>query len=405
MQTRGKLDDTLAAMFSNIEYRDSYLFYAHMIGQCSIKIDNEMAAPAGVAFSVDHYNLYINPNLFDEYCLNERLAILKHEMLHILNRHVDRMEDRLHMAWNFATDCAINQMIDSDHLPERCVTPETLAKMMEQPIPYNNSSETYYDMILDKVKENIEKKQQGSEGEGGDPDEPQLMDSHDTWEQSTGDPELQRDMTKKMIEKSQEETIKGKGAVPAECSDWLELHTRRSQVNWKKILRGIVGNKRVGKRPTVMRQDRRFPTREDLRGKTRNRTFNLLVIADVSGSMTDDDLLSTLGEVQHICSVTKTNVDLIQVDSEAFPPEKLTAKTKTIQRKAAGGTYLNSALHMAKQHNLDYQAVVVLTDGGLWDDDIDYFEAINKRIIWLVCAGGQIHRRMNDKKMQACQLS
>ena len=55
---RGKLDDTLAAMFSNPDYRANYLFYAHVIGQCSIKIDKEMPAPAGVSFSVDHYNLY-----------------------------------------------------------------------------------------------------------------------------------------------------------------------------------------------------------------------------------------------------------------------------------------------------------------------------------------------------------
>ena len=55
-QDRGKLDDTLAAMFSNIEYRTDYLFYAHMIGQCSIKIEPSLPSCAGVMFSVDHYN-------------------------------------------------------------------------------------------------------------------------------------------------------------------------------------------------------------------------------------------------------------------------------------------------------------------------------------------------------------
>jgi hypothetical protein len=123
MKNRGKLDDTLAAMFSNPDYFEDYLFYAHMIGMCSIKINKKLDSCAGVQFDIDHYNLYINPfskwveakdvkdNIkiqmsnvdfkiedgkkmvrimkgFDDYIVTERLAILKHEMLHILYNHV-----------------------------------------------------------------------------------------------------------------------------------------------------------------------------------------------------------------------------------------------------------------------------------------------------------------------------
>lgn len=133
--SRGKLDDTLAAMFSNPDYSKTYLFYAHMIGQCSIIIDHDMPSPAGVAFMIDHYNLYINPDMFDTFTLVERLAILKHEMLHILYNHVVRKEDRVHLPWNYATDCAHNQHIDSNHLPKSAVTPETLGKMLDIDVP------------------------------------------------------------------------------------------------------------------------------------------------------------------------------------------------------------------------------------------------------------------------------
>ena len=127
---RGKLNDTLAAMFSNIEYRSDYLFYAHMIGQCSIKIDETLPAPAGVAFSIDHYNLYINPKEFDKFKLVSRLAILKHEMFHILYGHLDRTEGRVHLPWNYATDCALNQHCNEEHLPDNCVNPKTLGEML-----------------------------------------------------------------------------------------------------------------------------------------------------------------------------------------------------------------------------------------------------------------------------------
>ena len=125
--TRGKLDDTLAAMFSNPEYRANYLFYAHVIGQCSIKIDKEIPAPAGVSFSVDHYNLYINPDEFGCYTLKERLAILKHEALHILYGHLgERGNGKNPAGWNISTDCALNQHIDQDHLPECAILPKPL---------------------------------------------------------------------------------------------------------------------------------------------------------------------------------------------------------------------------------------------------------------------------------------
>lgn len=413
-QSRGKLDDTLAAMFSNIEYRQDYLFYAHMIGQCSIKIEHNLPAPAGVGFAIDHYNLYINPTKFDEFTLLERLAVLKHEMLHILYGHVGRRDERHPMTWNYSTDCALNQHINESHLPEKCVLPKSLGEHLKIVVPTNKSSEFYYDLIketLDQNKSNSTSSESGdASSSDGDNSEtqpgqlPELMDSHDTWEESVGDQDLQKDLTKKMIDKAQVETIKSKGSVPMQTSDWLEMFSRKSEVDWKKVLRGITGNKRVGKRSTIMRTDRRFPHRSDLRGKTRDRMFNLLVIADVSGSMSDKAVLSTLSEVQHICAMTRSDVDLIQIDTNAFPPEKLSKKTKLIERKASGGTSLYPALEMAKLHKIDYNAVVVLTDGGLWDGDVDHFDKLGKKVIWLIEAGGHIMPNMNSKRMQAFQL-
>jgi len=424
MKNRGKLDDTLAAMFSNSAYREDYLFYAHMIGMCSIKIRTQLPAAAGVSFNIDHFNLYINPTSkwvdinksvdlesigddiktvngkkmirivkgFDDYTITQRLAILKHEMLHILYKHITtRRENYIHEPWNYATDCALNQHINTKHLPDGCIIPDTLSKLIKADVPENQSSEFYYELIKDKCSVVYEKGK-----ESGD---------HTIWEESIGDEELQQDMTKKMIENAQNETIKSKGNVPNECNVWLELHTRISEVNWKKVLRGIVGNKRIGTRSTIMRQDRRFPNRQDLRGKIKDRKFNLLVIVDVSGSMSDKAIVTTLGEVSHICNFTKTDVDLIQIDTEAYLPEKLSKTTKTVSRKGSGGTEIHSALDMAYKHNIDYQAVVVLTDGCLFDDDITYFQRLKKKVIWLIESEGNIMDEMNTGRMQAFKLS
>lgn len=437
--SRGAIDSTLAAMFSNPEYRDSYLFYAHLIGLCSIKIVQDIPAPCGVQFNIDHYNLLIRPDAewtprslldikslqnleeqdlktkdgveyirtilgFDDYTLKERLAILKHEMLHIIYDHVTgRGQGLNHLAWNYATDCALNQHINPEHLPKNCITPNSLGKMFNMDVPVNKSSEFYYELIQEAVKKKQKEKKSGKgEGKG---EESKTPGTHNTWEESIGDKDLQKDITKKMVERAQEETIKSQGTIPKECAQWLEMLSRKSELNWKKVLRNIVGNKRVGTRTTIMRKDRRFPDRPDLRGKTKERKFNLLIVADVSGSMSDLDVISTLSEVRHICDITKTDVDLIQVDTEAYAPEKLSKKTKTIARKAQGGTHISIALDKAKEHKLDYQAVVVLTDGGLSEDDVAVFGALNKKVIWLVSSTGVIMPSMSHNKMQVFKLS
>lgn len=442
---RGLLDDTLCSMFSNTKYNSTYLFYAHMLGLCSIKINNNLPAPVAVTFSVDHYKLYIRPESewvttesidptsltnfshddlkntngvdmvrvikgFDDFSLTERLAILKHEMLHIVYDHVNPKGRSAELmgfdrASNLATDCALNQHIDKTHLPKDCIVPSTLSKMLNcAKVKENESAEFYWKLIHDEMKKNSNKSGEG--GEGGLKSLPgsKPMDSHSTWKDSIGDSDLQKDITKKMIERAQDETIKSRGDIPNECSQWLEMFSRKSELDWKKVLRGIVGNKLIGRRSTIMRRDRRFPDRSDLRGKTKERKFNLLVVADVSGSMSNDDVISTLGEVRHICDVTKTDVDLIQIDTVAYTPEKLSKKTKTITRKGQGGTFISPALAKAKEHNLDFQAVVVLTDGGLSSSDIEHFYKLNKRIIWLVCKTGSIMSEMQNGRMQAFKL-
>mgnify|MGYP005838412627 CR=1 FL=1 len=398
-EDRGVLDETFAAMFSNLEYSNTYLFYAHMIGQCSVKIDRNLPAPAGVAFVHDHYNMYVNPDMLEKYTPVGRLAIMKHEMLHILDGHVNRIEDRAGEPWNIAADCAINQHIDPDHLPSDGILPCNLGEKLGKTLPLKESAETYYDLI------DPEQNEDGSgNDDGSDLSDIETLDDHGTWSESVGDEDLRKDITRKMIERSQEETIKGRGTVPNQCSQWLQMVSLKSEVNWKKILRGIVGNKRVSKRSTIMRSDRRFPSREDLRGKIKDRNFNLLVIPDVSGSMSNESLLRTLSEVKYTCDVTKTDSDMIQVDTLAHEPEKLSRKIKGIVRKGNGGTYLSSALDMAKERSLDFQAVVVLTDGGLSGDDVQRFADLRKKVIWLIEPSGQILSSMNQGMMQAFKL-
>lgn len=427
-QDRAVLDRCFSNMFSNEKYAPDYLFYAHMIGMCSVVME-EMDGPAGVSFHIDHYKLHIDTNKFGEFSLEGQLAVIKHEMLHILNGHIGRREDRDPLKFNYATDCAINQMINPQHLPEGGVLPSNLPVKPGSKCVEGLSAEHYYNMLdlpdqdEDQDCDSCDGSGEGDDGEecedcggsgkkpsDGQPGEgkgqgaPGNMDSHDKWDESEGDADLQKDITKNMIEKSVSQTQKSRGNVPSQISDYLAIFSRKREVDWKKILRGVTGNKKVNTRRTIMRVDRRSPGREDLRGKTKDRMFNLLLVLDVSGSMSNDAIVSTLGEVAHICDITKSELDIIQIDTKAYPPEKFNKSKKDFTRKAAGGTTLAPALEMAKEHGLNYNAVVVLTDGGLCESDVDAFRATKKKTIWLIDPTGYKMDSMDSGLMQCHKL-
>lgn len=416
---RSAFDEAIANMFSNTKYASNYLFYAHLLGQCRVVFDPTLPAPAGVNFMHDHFNLFINndgiapseenPNGipgFASFPLDQRLGILKHEMLHILYNHIGRREDRDHNGFNISSDCAINQQIERQHLPEWVILPD---QFPGKSVPSNLTAEQYYELLPKEYKDGSGGGGDGGNGNGrgqGKGTTNGQLGDHGKWAESEGDKELQDDIAKNMIERSISNTQKARGNLPSQVSDWLALVTRKREVNWKNVLRSIVGNKRVGSKRTLLRRDRRLPNFEWIKGRTKDRKFDLLLVSDVSGSVSDTALTALWGEVRHICDVTNTPVHLIQVDTRPCKPEQLKKNTRTIERKACGGTILHPALEMAEKHKLEYQAIVVTTDAYLDESDVRKFADTGKRVIWLIEADGADPMPiMNSGKMQAFKLT
>lgn len=412
-ETRAPFEEAMTNMYSNPMYTE-YLFYAHLLGHCQIHFDTTMQAPAGVNFTIDHYNLYINPTGippseenpkgmpgFNSFPLAQRLGILKHEVLHILNGHIYRKGERAHTRFNVATDMAINQSIKPEHLPEWVVDHKKFN------LPEKLTAEQYYE-LLPTPEENPDSASgsgsgSGSGSSGGGPEGDGTLDDHSKWEESTGDTELQNTITSNMLEKAASKT-QGRGTVPSEFSGWLSQFSNKRQLNWQDLLRHIAGNKRVNKRKTLLRQDRRLPDFEWIKGKTKDRICEILVISDVSGSVDDAALHALWSEVRFICDVTQSDVTLIQVDTRPSLPEKLTKHTKSIERKACGGTILHPALDHAKKHQVHFDCLVVTTDGYLDSSDVEKFTRINKPIIWLIEKDGNLMPEMNSGRMKAFKL-
>jgi len=370
MVDRSKFDIAIANMFSSQKFSE-YVFYGHILSQCSLKFDNELPGLAGVSFNQNHYTLWINLEKFDEIPLEHQLGLLKHEILHILQNHVGRTGTRDHDLFNRATDISINQLIRQEHLPEGGCT------YINHDLPKNLTAEQYFELLLEDPKY---QKNNPKDGDGdGDATPGQQFGDHKKWEESDGDEDLKKDITKSMIEKA---ISKSKGNLPSNISDMLALFSRSSQVSWKKVLKNIVSNKKSNTRRTLTRVDRRFPTREDLKGKTKDRTFDLVCICDVSGSMSDNEVTLGLVEIKNICKITNSGLKLIQVDTVSQEPEDFNKNTKIFKRKASGGTYIYPGIEKMRERKIPHDAVVVITDGGT--ERVDLWEkALKCRVIFL----------------------
>ena len=395
------IEEAIVQMITyNYSSNESLMWYGHLVTQCEIKRDISMPSPAGVRFMFNKYEMFINPLLFGLYTTEEQIAILKHEMLHIINLHIVRQKDRDHKKWNYGTDISINQLIKN--IPEDGLQPEKFK------FDKNLNAEQYYDMIPNQyVGSGDKKNKKNDSGDSGDKsddskdqqsnvidDEKKLKDmiasalqqaengmigDHSKWQESEGDEQAAKEITRQMTETA---TNKSRGMSPSECANAIAMLKMKEQINWKKELRRIVGNRKAFSKLTIKKNDRRFPDRKDLRGKTYDHVADILVVLDVSGSMSDEELMYGLNETRAIAEKAGAGVKIIQVDSEPKFVESFDPKSTKFTRRGFGGTYLYPAIEFAMKSKIRFDAVVIITDGYIestWDGVIPKVP-----FIWLV---------------------
>lgn len=427
---RTTLDKAIANMtVQSSAYSKEYMFYLHLLSQCKIVFDPTLRAAAGVSFQNDHYVLYLNPSEivaegeddkgnkitvegFNALSLEHSLGVLKHEMLHIALGHLIRGEELHHEKFNMASDCALNQDINREHLPSYAIYPDNFPVDCS----WDKEAEYYYELLKEDEEnarndsnsssdsDNNNSSNNGNSSSDDSNISRRAVGDHSKWKESKGDPTLQKELTKNMVERAANETVKQKGNLPSSYSAMIENLTVSREVNWKQLLRKVVGNKKVNNRKTIMRRDRRLPHAAWLKGRTKDRIFELGVISDVSGSVSDAALYKVWGEIIHICELLNTPINMVQIDTRPREPISLTRKTKVIERTGNGGTYLSPAISEFNKHKTNFDALVITTDGHLFDGDIDPFYQLRKPVIWLIEPDGQILPEMSTGKMRAVQL-
>ena len=126
-------------------------FYAHFLGQVSRIITDEVPT-AAVGIRNDTLCLFVNPDFFlnSLKSIEERIAILKHEVLHLVFYHLYRFigEKTANNALinNLAADLVVNQYVDPWPLPEGVVLLDTFPQLQLEPW---ETVEYYYEKLIE----------------------------------------------------------------------------------------------------------------------------------------------------------------------------------------------------------------------------------------------------------------
>lgn len=273
--------------------------------------------PAGV--------LSYNPDFLSQHTQEQQVALVTHELYHILFRYWDRQKGRDQSRWNVAHDIEINQMIPD--IPDTALHPEHFS------LPQDETAEWYYDNLPSDVKSTVCKV------EAGELSEKVKIGSDLSWVsiRNSNPDDLPRGLKR--------------FAKPLRQYDpWLEIEA---------LARDALAPEHE---KTWTRPSRRL---EDWRGSRHARTGKILVVIDTSGSIDDDTLTHALS----LMAAIRPPVILGWGDTQLggiieYPTSKLP------DLSGGGGTDMPEVCRQARAATPDCTLTVCLTDGqtsGIWD--------------------------------------
>jgi predicted metal-dependent peptidase len=285
-----------------------------------------------------------NPERLKNYSGKEIVAILVHEIMHIVLLHMTRRKNRDPVRWNIACDYAVNYLICRDvTLPDDALIE----------YKYNNkSAEEIYDLLPEQLTF------QGGAliGEVRDyifsPDDKDYRKTIDVKES---------EWKGKMSTALQLSRMQGKGIGGAERAVTGVLEPK---VSWKELLSSYV-NEHV---------------RNDYNWESPCRNFlhlgiylpsldspelsNIVVIVDTSGSIGQKELDQFASEIRSMMQTYPSlTITVIYVDTKVANVEELRSGDFELHPSGGGGTDFRPGFEYIEKEGLEPTCVIYLTDG------------------------------------------
>ncbi len=330
-------------------------FFAHLL-QSMKHVYTEDVPTTGVSLTLTT-NLFINPSWFKKLSKDQQVAVLEHEVYHLIHQHIPRCTSGKfdkHL-YNMAADIAINQHIEN--LPEGCLLPATFA------FPSNETTEFYYKKLKEYPKLKI-----GMVN---------TLDDHNLWEKSKQYSDMLEERLKELVKEAME---KG-GLTASDVSKDLERDFRwilEAPFNWKNLLNNYLQKASLKKYTrTKMRPSRRYGIKYP--GIRANYELILGVCIDLSGSITREAQEKFYGWLDEIKRTTNYKVLVAEFDTDVKRLYEFTSREDVLVPKGGGGTSFIPPFKRMSEENVD--VILMFTDGENGNEKIDF---PSQDILWVL---------------------
>lgn len=409
-------------------------FLGGMLQELTIKFDERIPSIAGITYNKKTrlFDVLLHDSRFCSLDLDQRIAVLTHEILHFLHQHLFRLPflnkektQQERGIMNIAGDMAINQMIAN--LPQGCVDVKMFKKNNGDPFPLLKSMEEYYSLLQQHQKNNqqflpgpdgegkmkikIKLKGKGAPGEGegqegqgegqgkpgqgqGSPgeggEEEVELDFHDWDELSEEEKEEFLGETKKIIERTIEKTQYTHTELPGYVQDLLKrIETELAGINYKKILRDAIKRNASSsdREATWNKPNKRYGSYA--KGTKLGKQPKLAFFNDSSGSISLAEQNSYLRIMDEFLAVGERSC-LLAFWHTALYFTKPYKKGKEIlsSELESGGTDVTCVMEYIKKHKPDLS--IVLTDGYYSRARVEP----DSEVIWIISKGGDANHPM-----------
>lgn len=305
--------------------------------------------------------LCINPGFWGELDEKTKLAVLKHELLHIVFFHLnnfDRFPNK--KLYNIAADLEINQYIENEYKGEKWDGLE-YDEGIYAPLNLLPKAGTkyYYEQLQDEITKN-------PNGDVADFLNGMEIDIHDLWKAMEGMSEAERKLIQKQIDHQLkdvgEQMTKSRGIIPGELKAYIDSLNEVIEpvLDWKAYVRRFSSQSlKVYTKKTRRKENKRFTPNPALKIKQRKTT---LVGIDTSGSVSIPELGEFFNEIDHIYK-SGTDVVIIECDSHIQRIYDYKGKLEKIGVMGRGGTDFEPVVAYLQEHRKKFNNLIYFTDG------------------------------------------
>jgi predicted metal-dependent peptidase len=339
--------------------------------------------------------LCVNPDYWIGLDEKTKLAVLKHELLHIAFFHLDHF-DRFSnkKLYNIAADLEINQYIEPEYKGakwEGLEYNEGIFKKLN--LLSKQGTKYYYEQIQTEITKNpngeVAQMVNGIEG-----------DWHDLWDAMEGMSEAERKLISKQIDHQLKEIAselskKNKGLIPGELSQYINslFEVKEPVIDWKSYLRRFSSQSaKVITKKSRHKPNKRFEDNPALKIKPRK---NTLVAIDTSGSVSENELVEFFNEIYHIYK-SGTDVTVIECDAQIQRVYEYKGKLEGLTVQGRGGTDFEPVFEYMLKNKNKYNNLIYLTDGECTSPQTK----ILKPVLWVHSSKSDINNNLPGSKIK-----